>query len=123
MQGSLETLRDKHGLDLHVYTTLFDQHHLDSTPRLRAFLETLRPEYLLILEVTSGLLKSFGLAMLMLYGDINAREALDLSRLEDRYQFELCGKIEEFHFFEETELYMKLLTLRLLWQSYNSPDQ
>lgn len=120
---SLKALEEKHGFRLRVYDTLFDQHNLENAPRLRTLLETYRPEYLLVTEVASGLLKSFGLALLMLHGDLSVREALDLSRLEDRYQYELCGKVEEFHFFEETELYMKLLTLRLLWQSYNSLDK
>lgn len=100
-----------------MYQGLFDRSNDQALPALKAYLAGLTPQALLVVEIGAGFLKSVGLTILMLSSDIDVRTALHASRLEDRFQYEAFGKVEEFHLFEETELYMKLLTLKLFWRS------
>lgn len=113
----LRLLTEKHCFPLSVTESLFEEPNKDCLGRLNDLLAQLSPKALLTLEVSCGLLKSFGLSLLMLSDDISAKEALTASRLEDIFQYEAYGYVEDFHLFEETELYMKLLTTRLFWKS------
>ena len=110
-------LKDKFGISVFIYEDLFEEKNKDSLPNLELFLGKCSPDALLGLEISCGLLKSFGLSILMLEDFIPVEKALELSRLEDRFQYDLFGKVEEFHVFDETELFMKLMGLKIFWKT------
>ena len=110
-------LKEKFGISLFVNQNLFEEKNNACLGNLDLFLGNCAPDALFVLEICCGLLKSFGLSVLMLEDFIPVEKALELSRLEDRFQYELFGKVEEFHIFDETELYMKLLGLKIFWKT------
>lgn len=102
---SLEFKNDMHGLGQPA-----------TQPELEALLRGLATWQKFTLDSASGLLKSTGLALLLCFGHITPSKALELSRLEERFQVDRFGAIEEFHGIEETEIELKLTAIRLFWK-------
>lgn len=62
-----------------------------------------------------SLLKSTGLAILSLHDFVSIRDAVGLSRTEERFQTNLYGNIEEFHVFDEVSILMNALACKTIW--------
>lgn len=72
-------------------------------------------EKLVVLELSAALLKSTSLALLMLRDVLSVSQAFEKSRLEESFQIELFGQIEESHTFDELMIYNQLLALKVFW--------
>ena len=110
-------LKEKYDLNVFVYETFFEEKNRESLNELYQFLSGCNSDHLLVLDIACGLLKSVGLSILLLDDHIPVKKVLELSRLEDRFQYDISGKVEEFHLFDETELFMKLLCLKMFWKT------
>ena len=114
-QDPINILKSQFGITLDTSSDLFNQ----QTPQnLNSFIEVyseLSLVKLTCLEMMSSLLKSSGLGLLALHDWISIRDALKLSRLEERYQTALYGQIEEFHVFDEVNILMNSLATKIIW--------
>lgn len=89
------------GFKLKVQTGLFGRQSEEQLQKFQDYYCKLSHERRSTLEMASSLFKSSGLAVLMLNDLVSPKEALSLSRMEERYQSQRYGEIEEFHVFDE----------------------
>jgi chaperone required for assembly of F1-ATPase len=111
-----QLLKSNLGYDVCTYTNMFTHENERNIPKLRNDLKDLSAEKLVCLELAASYFKSTSLALLMLNSVIPAKRAFDLSRLEEQFQYEQYGKIEEHHSFDESQLFMQILAIKLFWK-------
>ena len=111
----ISILEKEFGIILSVSDKLFSVQDPANLQTLIDFHSNLSQTRLICLEMLSSLLKSTGLAILTLHKWISVREALKMSRLEERYQTSLYGQIEEFHVFDEVSILMNSLAASTIW--------
>ena len=113
---ALEKLRKNFGISLEFKEDMHGLAQPAAQPELEALLRSLATWQKFALDSASGLLKSTGLALLLCFGHVSPAKALELSRLEEQFQVDRFGAIEEFHGIEETEIQLKLTAIRLFWK-------
>jgi len=109
-------LKEKLGYEVVCYTNIFIHANERNLPKLRNDLKGLSAERIVCLELAASSFKSTSLALLMLHSIIPAKMAFELSRLEEQFQYHQYGKIEEHHSFDESQLLMQVLALKLFWK-------
>ena len=110
-----DLLNENFGLQVKPYLTLFDEHSKKTIETLDSYVKSLDVNRLVILELTASLLKSTSLALLMLNKQIQPEETLNYSRIEERFQINEYGHIEESHSFDERGIENQLIALDLTW--------
>lgn len=84
------------------------------------YLNNLSISNLFLFDNIVKILKSVTLSIMLLENKLTVEEALDYSRLEESYQYNFFGKIEEFHDFEETELRLFLSSNKIYYDLINN---
>jgi ATP synthase F1 complex assembly factor 2 len=109
-------IKEKFGYEIISYTNYFTHENEKNIPQLRKDLDKLSPERIICLELAASAFKSTSLALMMLHSVIPAKKAFELSRLEEEFQYTQYGKIEEHHDFDETELLLQILAIKMFWK-------
>lgn len=114
-----DSLKEMERLKVSKFATLFDEHDAGNLAIISELVESLSVERLVALELAAALLKSTSLALLMMRDKLTVGQAFDKSRLEERFQIELFGEIEESHKFDELTNYSQLIAVKLFWDLNN----
>lgn len=108
-------LGERFGFELRGFGGILDTVCEQQIAKLEELVSTLNLEQLFALENMAGILKSTTLAVLLAFDCKSPGEALNLARLEENYQQEFFGKIDDVHEFEEKELLVHLRALKMFW--------
>lgn len=111
-----QKLKENFSLDVKKYENIMEEVSMDNLFVLKKLIFNLNMEKAFALEFAASLLKSTSLALLALEGHIEMREAFELSRLEETFQYLNHGKIEEHHDFDERHIFMQLMALNFFWK-------
>lgn len=103
-------------LDVKKYENILEEASDENLEILKKYVFDLKMEKAFALEFAASLLKSTSLALLAFENVVGMKEAFELSRLEETFQYLNHGKIEEHHDFDESQIFMQLMALNFFWK-------
>ena len=108
-------IEENFGITVSVINDLYGGQNEPSVESLKKYYKSLSLDRMVCLEMLSSLLKSSALAILTLNDFLEVRKAIQYSRMEERFQTEDFGKIEEFHVFDEVSILLNGLAAKNIW--------